>query len=226
MIAQGNRESLTDLTLYVIRAAWDAQHIRRFTLPTYKALLDLPLADIAAGRVDMGEPVTAPLYIVCTNGKRDVCCARHGLPVYNALRAAGAQAWQCNHIGGHRLAGTLVAFPHGVYYGRVTPDDVPALTAAVTNSEMLLERVRGRACLEAVEQAAEQFVRQQTGVLALDAFAPPQIVAVEGGWQAAFVERDGGTTHSVSFKETMTAFDIINNSVEPGGKPGVQYEAL
>ncbi|MDX2140575.1 MAG: sucrase ferredoxin, partial [Chloroflexota bacterium] len=154
MIAQGSRESLTDLTLYVIRAAWERQHIRRITLPTYEALLDLPLADIAAGRAEMGVPVAEPLYIVCTNGKRDVCCARHGLPIYNALRAAGAQAWQCNHIGGHRLAGTLVAFPHGVYYGRVTADDVPALLAAVGNGEMLLERVRGRACLEAVGQAA------------------------------------------------------------------------
>jgi hypothetical protein len=224
MIAQGSRESLTDLTLYVIHAAWDAQHIRRFTLPTYEALLNLPLADIAAGRVELGEAVNKPLYIVCTNGKRDVCCARHGLPIYNALRAVGAQAWQCNHIGGHRLAGTLVAFPHGVYYGRVTPEDVPALLAAVSHGEMLLEHVRGRACLEAVAQAAEQFVRQQTDVLALDAFQPPIITATDGGWQAVFAERHGQTAHSVAFKETMTAFDIINNSAEPGGKPGVMYE--
>ncbi|MDX2140913.1 MAG: hypothetical protein SF123_22705, partial [Chloroflexota bacterium] len=116
------------------------------------------------------------------------------------------------------------AFPHGVYYGRVTADDVPALLAAVGNGEMLLERVRGRACLEAVGQAAEQFVRQQTGVLALDAFEPPIITATEGGWQAAFAERHGQAVHHVLFKETMTAFDIINNSAEPGGKPGVEYE--
>ena len=72
------------------------------------------------------------LYTVCTNGRHDPCCAAHGTPVYHELVAqAGAErVWQTTHIGGHRMAATLIAFPQGIVYGHVDPPDVEAL---VTN---------------------------------------------------------------------------------------------
>jgi hypothetical protein len=218
VISQGNREPLTNLTAYIIHAGYDVQRIRRFTLPSYEALLDLPLAEIATGKADMGESVTQPLFIVCTNGKRDICCSRHGLPVYQALKAAGAgEVWQSNHIAGHRFAGTLVAFPHGVYYGRMTAEAAPALAAAVGAGEMYLPHSRGRACLAPAAQAAEHFLRQQTGVAALAAFAEPQMTAIDGGWQASFGE------HRLVLAEELSSFDVINNSAEQKGTPAVQY---
>jgi hypothetical protein len=221
LISQGNRETLTNLTAYIIYAGYDVQRIRRFTLPSYEALLDLPLADIATGKADMGESVTQPLFIVCTNGKRDICCSRHGLPVYQALKAAGVgEVWQTNHIGGHRFAGTLVAFPHGVYYGRMTAEAAPALAAVIGAGEMYLPHSRGRACLAPAAQAAEHCLRQQTGVTALDAFAAPQMTAIEVGWQASIGE------HTLALAEELSSFDVINNSSDTAGKPGTQYRVL
>ncbi len=219
MIGRANRVDLTDLALYVIDGRWATQRIRRFTLPTYEALLDLPLAAIATGTLERGEAVTTPLYIVCTNGKRDLCCARHGLPVYNALKAAGAEVWQCDHIGGHRFAGTLVAFPHGIYYGRVDAAGAEQIAAAHAHGEMALPYLRGRACVEPHVQAAEQFVRDETGITALDALPAPSVEAVDGGWRVRF------GAHEIVVRSEPTPFDVIANSGETSGKPGVQWGA-
>ena len=77
-----------------------------------------------------GEPVAHPLLLVCTHGKHDACCARYGLPAYEAIRELVDEgwAWQCSHIGGDRFAGNVVCLPEGVYYGRVGAGD--ALAAA------------------------------------------------------------------------------------------------
>ena len=70
-----------------------------------------------------GTPVEGPLYVVCTHGKRDRCCALHGLPLYDALRRETdpGRVWQSTHVGGDRFAGNVVVLPHGLYYGRVAP---------------------------------------------------------------------------------------------------------
>ncbi len=57
----------------------------------YRDLLDLHLCDV----LDEGatQVLTEPNYFVCTNGQRDLCCARFGLPAYAALREiAGERA--------------------------------------------------------------------------------------------------------------------------------------
>ena len=60
---------------------------------------------------------------MCTNARRDVCCAVRGRPV--ALEAAAArpgQVWECSHTGGHRFAPTAVVLPHGQTWARLTPE--------------------------------------------------------------------------------------------------------
>lgn len=67
------------------------------------------------------------LWLVCTHGKRDACCAKFGRPVVDALAAVDADAtWEVSHIGGHRFAGNVLVLPSGEVYGRVPPDLAPA----------------------------------------------------------------------------------------------------
>ena len=52
------------------------------------------------------------MWLVCTNGKRDACCARDGLPVARALAALRPdEAWECSHLGGHRFAANVALAP-------------------------------------------------------------------------------------------------------------------
>ncbi|WP_407572242.1 sucrase ferredoxin [Deinococcus altitudinis] len=63
-----------------------------------------------------------PDYHVCTHGTVDAACGRAGIPVFQALRAAGERAWRTGHFGGHRFAATAVELPSGLLWAHLTPE--------------------------------------------------------------------------------------------------------
>ena len=138
-------------TLFVARSG----SLLRFESVGYDAMrtLDLAREETLAERF---ERVEAPRYFVCTNGQRDLCCARYGLPAYRALRErVGGRAWQTTHVGGHRFAPNVVVLPQGVLYGRVQPEDVPGFTAEVEAGRVAKSHLRGRSAFPPEAQAAE-----------------------------------------------------------------------
>jgi hypothetical protein len=158
---------------------------------------DLLDFDLAAALAAQGGPATrfeTPLYVVCTHGKRDRCCARNGRPLYDALRDATDpdRVWQSTHVGGDRFAGNVVVLPEGLYYGRVEPDDTGALLQAHGSGAVDLGRYRGRSAYSFPVQAAEQALRESDGHLGIDDLAllgsrPDD----SGGWRVRFGTSDG-----------------------------------
>jgi hypothetical protein len=105
------------------------------------------------------------MFLVCTNGRRDACCALRGRAVLAALSDEHADAaWECTHLGGHRFAGNLVCLPDGIIYGRVTPEDAPRLAAAYRQGRLDPEYLRGRSMLPASAQVAEIELRRRLGL--------------------------------------------------------------
>jgi hypothetical protein len=97
-----------------------------------------------------------PVYLVCTHGKRSVCCARFGGPLAQALAARHpGQVWETTHVGGHRFAANLVILPHGLYYGPVDRDAALAAIGAYRRGAVVASRYRGRAGQPREEQEAE-----------------------------------------------------------------------
>ena len=145
--------------------------LERRTLDDLRGLADLDLAALAAGdRPGFGDPDDGPLVLVCTNGKRDVCCARLGRPLAVLLdRQLPGRVWETTHVGGDRFAPNVVSLPDGSYHGAVALAEVPALADALLARRVLLPRSRGRAGVAAPAQAAEHFLRVETGETALDA---------------------------------------------------------
>ena len=135
-----------------------------------RELLDLDLERIARGEpIGRGELSSRPHYLVCTNGRRDPCCGRLGRELARALKAGLAERlWQCSHVGGHRFAPNLVALPHGLFFGRVEPEQARRLVAEVDAGRIPLECFRGRSSLRPAAQAADAFVRARDGVTGLD----------------------------------------------------------
>ncbi|MEX2211624.1 MAG: sucrase ferredoxin [Gaiellaceae bacterium] len=134
-------------------------------------LLELDLASELLGRGEpAGAPVDDPLLLVCTHGTRDRCCARYGQALYNevARQADPEWVWQASHVGGDRFAGNLVVLPEGLYFGRVGPDDVPAVLASYAAGNVELPLYRGRSCHSFAVQAAEGHVRRATGLAGID----------------------------------------------------------
>lgn len=130
-------------------------------------------------------PCDDSLLLVCTNGQRDLCCARFGLPLFESLRIEfGNRAWQTTHIGGHRYAPNLLCLPAGLVYGFVTPDDAACLINRHDASLIDAKKLRGRSCYSGVLQAAESFLRRKYSVsedakLQLESTAVPDVVAYQ-----------------------------------------------
>jgi hypothetical protein len=139
--------------------------VRSITHPT-----SLSLGDVAGGAVaDFGARVAGPIFLVCTNGKRDACCAVRGQALVNALAADHAErTWECTHLGGHRFAGNLVCLPDGLIYGRVTAAEGPLLADAYLAGRLEPAALRGRSAWPAPAQVAEGALRVDDGLPGID----------------------------------------------------------
>lgn len=163
------RRAVATVILASCRA--DRRWIERRTLTDLRALADLDVAALAAGEPPrFGSPATEPVVLVCTHGRRDVCCARLGRPLAVLLDAQlPGLVWETSHVGGDRFAPNVVALPDGSYHGAVSAADVPALAQAVLAGRVLPSLLRGRAGVPAAAQAADFFLREHTGEGSLEA---------------------------------------------------------
>lgn len=159
-------------------------------------LLDLDLDGLAAGRGAGLPSYDGPLWLVCTNGRRDVCCAEQGRPVAAALveRWPGG-TWETTHLGGHRFAATLLALPVGVALGRLDAESAVAACAAIESGELPLGVIRGAAGLDPRAQVAELDVRTRLDLRALGAV---EVLGVDGEQVTLGV---GGREHVVRVEE-------------------------
>jgi hypothetical protein len=154
-------------------------------IESYEDVLDL---DLTAP----GDPLSDPLFLVCTHGKHDPCCARHGRPLYQALAelAGDEQVWQVSHVGGDRFAGNVVVLPDGLYLGRVGPGEACAVLEEYLAGRIDLAHYRGRSFYSFPAQAAERVVRETAGLTGL---ADLELVAE----RPIFVFRGGGRVFEV-----------------------------
>lgn len=129
---------------------------------------------------ELGESWTEPMFLVCTNGRRDACCALRGRALFGALAATAhaPRTWECTHLGGHRFAANMVCLPHGIAYGRVTPTDGPRLADLYLVGQLDPNRLRGRSAWPAPAQVAERVLRLRMSLSGVD---DVRLVAAEDG---------------------------------------------
>jgi len=155
---------------------------------TIHAAADAPVADF-------GALMTDPIFLVCTNGKRDACCALRGRALMSALAADhGERTWECTHLGGHRFAGNLVCLPDGIVYGRVSPADGPRLADAYLEGRLDPTFLRGRSAWPAPAQVAEQVLRVRLGLSGLTDVSLSSVVA-DSHRATVALEDPAGRTH-------------------------------
>lgn len=159
-------------------AGWLVQ----WTVTDPATLLDLdwqlllePTPDALLDTVPDAAVVSEPVVWVCTNGKRDVCCAVRGRPAAaEAAAALPGRVWETTHTGGHRFAPTGVVLPGGQTLAFLSAalcvDVVTALARGqVATSALDPHHDRGRSCLPPEQQAAEHAVRLAENILDIDA---------------------------------------------------------
>lgn len=164
-----------------------AQTIRTGEFAHDAELLELPLDG------SHGEPDPGPLYLVCTHGRHDPCCAARGRPVIAALAARRpGQVWQASHLGGCRFAPTVLALPSGLMYGRVPPSSAGDLVAATEAGEVLAGHFRGRIGVPPPGQAAIAFARERLGLPRARDVSFVSMTAIDGATVLARVSTPDG----------------------------------
>ncbi|SDD47475.1 sucrase ferredoxin [Streptomyces prasinopilosus] len=162
-------------------------------------LLGLDFAALGRGHADTfatalgGRPHEgAPLALVCTNGKRDRCCALLGRPLATELAASGVEGvWEVTHLGGHRFSPTVLVLPHGYAYGRAEARGVEEALRGAREGRILVEGCRGNSAWERPGQAAELAVRTAVDEYAAGTLTVVRTDGAAPRWDVLVAHADG-----------------------------------
>lgn len=152
------------------------------------------------------ELTDEPHLLVCTNGKRDTCCAVLGRPVArDAWSAVPGRVWETTHVSGHRFAATTVLLPSGYLHGRLDTASALQVLADADVGLLPLEPatgdLRGRSTWSAAGQVAEGEVRRTSGEEDLDALVVTDEEPAADGTVLVTVQHTDGRSWGVSVEE-------------------------
>jgi hypothetical protein len=157
------------------------------------------------------------LWLVCTHGTRDRCCAKWGMPVFEALRQRDPErVWQSSHLGGHRFAPTFLTLPDGLLWGRFDVAQLDELGGALAAGRLAqLESLRGRCCYPKAVQAAECLLRSRDRILEDASLELLDAVPADGRTRVRFARYPGPTTIEVEVGPVELAFAAPNSCGDP-----------
>jgi hypothetical protein len=196
-----------ELSILIAHCRESNPSITKLTIKDYEQLLDLDFA--AFVKSPKSETVLdSPIYLVCTHGKRDKCCAKFGYPLYKVLRQEmGDGVWQSSHVGGDRFAANLICFPHGLFYAHVTEEAGRRIIIEYSRGRLILDKFRGRACYSNPAQAADFFIRAEAAITGvdelryLDTERPSALIR-----RVRFMAVDGSSIHEATLRRVMSEF--------------------
>ncbi|MET9732717.1 sucrase ferredoxin [Streptomyces sp. NPDC006458] len=133
-----------------------------------------------------------PLALVCTNGKRDRCCALLGRPLAAELTTSGVGGvWEVTHLGGHRFSPTVLVLPYGYAYGRAEAHTLREVLHGVREGRVVLDGCRGASAWERPGQAAELAVRETVGEYVAEALTVVRTDGAAPRWEVTVGHVDG-----------------------------------
>lgn len=204
------------LKFYIAVSKEKKPRLYEFELKDYDDLLSL---DIKKCMKSKKHVCAEKIYIMCTNGEYDGCCGKFGKPVYLDLAKGGysRQTWETTHIGGHRFASTFVCLPHGLVYGRVREGKIAEnLVEEYEHGRVNLSSYRGRSCHANEVQAAEYYLRKETGTTEISKFIFKTLKKNNKKSVIKFVSQPENETHKVRIRQDKNALKIIKSC---GDKP-------
>ena len=210
-VRRPDRRGRPDLLAFTAASRPGQTTVTRNEFETYEDLRGLDLL--------AGTAVEHPLFLVCTHGKHDPCCARFGRPLYEALRdeLAPDWVWQVSHIGGDRFAGNLVCLPEGLYYGRVDRETAGPVLDEHLARRILIPSYRGRSIYTFAVQAAERVVRERTGLVGIDDLTLREVVRRKASTRVTFAA--GVETHKLRVDEERGDLTRLTCSSETLERP-------
>jgi hypothetical protein len=175
--------------------------------------IDAPIPD------DYAATGPQRLALVCTNGKRDQCCAVRGRPVAAAINeATDWDTWECSHLGGHRFAATALLLPTGDMFGWLDQASAPEILRRFDAGQIVLSNYRGRCGQPDAVQAALHIAAVRLGDFRRDAVrvssarplptgagagSPEDCADTENLWEAEVIHQSH-SSQETAYRMTMT----------------------
>jgi hypothetical protein len=183
-IKQPSRRAQARRMLYIGSSRPGEESLYALEFERHDDLLEYDFASALLDGGMPGVPVEHPLFIVCTHGKRDRCCAKYGHPLYDGVKGKVDPdwVWQSTHVGGDRFAGNIVVLPEGLYFGRVGETDLDPLLDSYFDRRIYLDLYRGRSAYTFAVQAAERAVREAEGLTGIDDVLLERVERRDGAW--------------------------------------------
>ncbi|MFI8569120.1 sucrase ferredoxin [Rhodococcus sp. NPDC078407] len=226
------REPTDTRRVFLVHSGRGGPWVEQYTVDTVEQMLRLPLESAATGTAPgTGTRVEQPLYLVCTHGKKDPCCAVLGRPVAAALNQQDGRVWESTHLGGDRYAAGMVALPDGSYYGNLDPANAQAVVDGHDRGQLTLQNYRGRCVDDTVAQIAEHAVRTEYGLTGIDDVRPAEVTSSGGGSDVVVVTASGSVhvyvtpdpqtpRRTTCRSETLASPDHGVTSIRPLPAPG------
>ena len=209
---RGNNDAR--LMFYIAVSGEKKPRLYEFELENYEDLLSL---DFKKSMKSKKHLCAEKKYIMCTNGEYDMCCGKFGKPVYLDLAKGkyGPRTWETTHIGGHRFASTFVCLPEGVVYGRVREGVfAEKLIDEFEHGKINLSSYRGRSCYPYEAQAAEYYIRKETGITDIPGFIFKNLKKDDKKSVVRFLSPHDNVTHKVKIRQDKNALKIIKSCGE------------
>lgn len=150
--------------------SWFGSYGRCERLVPAGKLVDAALELVLSGIGDTTDPATVDDVLVCSHGRRDVCCGSEGTLLAGHLRSDSAletdtvRLWRTTHTGGHRFAPTAIVLPQGTLWAFLDAAAVQQIVSREGPLDHLLRRYRGCAGVgPAPVQALEREAFSQIG---------------------------------------------------------------
>ncbi|HEU4355971.1 MAG TPA: sucrase ferredoxin [Actinomycetota bacterium] len=202
-------------TCFAIRSGPGSPWIERTELDRLEDALEIDLGALGRGEPLGMEPVGGAVLLVCTHGRHDPCCAERGRPLALSLASTfPGETWETTHVGGDRFAGNLVAFPHGIYFGRVGPEDGGSVARAYLGGRVSLEYLRGRSCFPMAVQAAEHALRSARGLDRIDDVTVERTSRTDVGLRVTFLVPGGRATVHLAIEAATPVFLTCHSAAE------------
>ncbi len=213
------------LKLYIAVSDETDPRLYEFKFSGYEELQSLNIKKILKSKKYISKE---KIFIICTNGEYDTCCGKIGMPVYLDVSKGkyGPQTWEANHIGGHRFASTFVCLPHGLVYGRVMDGrTAEELMEQYEEGEVNIQSFRGRSCHRGEVQAAEYYLRKETGIAGISELVFKNSKKSDRKFSVKFLSKPDKKPHRVKIGQDKKAVKTIK-SCGDGPSTVPQYKLL
>ena len=227
LIKQPREENVRGFAFFAAIPTADPPTLYRFQLNEYDDLLSYDLAGIFARKPEFADSISRePVFVNCTNGLRDQCCALHGVASYWELQNQfPGKVGESTHHGGHRFAANFMHLPYGLSYGRLRKENAASVLETGLKGRIALDHFRGRTIYEEPIQAAEILLRKELDLDAIDSLRITGSDAQDGNrWRVLADAND--RVYEVIIERHETGEHVHLSCGDEKTSPVVEYKTI